>query len=133
MVRLTTLDSGLNDRLQSAIALAQDKYPDAKQLIDKRLSAITPVYFQVKAGILIENHEGFPVIGDYRIPVSRINQLTDEELAMRIYAVAVLLEMEQEARPIGQWKLSEDEIEANALKYIGAFAEMSTGRYETVM
>lgn len=134
MVGFKTDNFYLADKLRSALALAEAE-SGAKEIINKRLLSITSVDRQTDAGVVINNFEGCPIVGEYRIFHDRAEKLTKEELAMRIHAVAVILEIEYDikARPVGQWLLGEEEVERNGAKYISAFAEISSERSSAIM
>ena len=119
MFWIVNKDLELVNKLSEAVMLAIIKCPEVGPVIEKRLVAITPAYFKPQAGLVIENYEGLPVVGDYHILASRIGQLTLDELASRICAVAIILEMEEDMKPsIGTWKLEEEEIEKNFGSYV---------------
>jgi len=119
MVLIVNMDLRIFEKLTAAVILAMNEYPEAGSMIEKRLIAITPTYFEPQAGLVIENYEGLPVVGDYHILASRVDQLSVSELASRIFAAAIILEMEEDMKPpMRTWRLGEEEIEENYEKYV---------------
>lgn len=100
-------------RIREAISFAGESRPVMRKVIERRLKHIVPLGGERFEGtIVIHNYEGESVIGEYNIHEDSIKSLSVEDLAERISIVALLIEMEQDARPIGTWTLSGREVDS---------------------